>query len=67
MGFHENYIVDNSGHKVAVVLPVKEYKKILNELEELEDIRMYDEVKAKNEPRLSLEEYLKKRQKRKRA
>ena len=35
------YITDNKGKKLSVILPMKEYKKIL---EELEDIRLYDEA-----------------------
>ena len=38
------YITDNHGKKVAVILPVKEYEKIMDELDELEDIRLYDEA-----------------------
>ena len=39
------YITDNKGNKLSVILPMKEYKKIMEELEELEDIRLYDEAK----------------------
>ncbi len=39
------YITDNTGKKLSVVLPIKEYKKMLEELEELEDIRLYDDAK----------------------
>ncbi len=42
---HPQYITDNKGKKISVVLPVKEFKNIMEELEELEDIRLYDEVK----------------------
>jgi hypothetical protein len=40
------YITDSKGKKLSVVLPLKEYKKILEELEELDDIRLYDEAMA---------------------
>jgi hypothetical protein len=43
------YITDNTGKKLSVVLPMKEYKKIMDELDELEDIRLYDEAMAANE------------------
>lgn len=36
------FITDSSGKKLAVMLPVKEYEKIM---EELDDIRLYDEAK----------------------
>lgn len=38
------FITDNSGNKLAVILPIKEYNKMVDELEELEDIRLYDEA-----------------------
>jgi PHD/YefM family antitoxin component YafN of YafNO toxin-antitoxin module len=40
------YIVDENGKRVSVILPVEEYERLLEELEELEDIRAYDEAKA---------------------
>lgn len=39
------YITDDKGRKKAVILPIKEYQKMIDELEELEDIRLYDEAK----------------------
>jgi hypothetical protein len=44
------YITDKKGKKISVVLPIKEYKSIIEELEELEDIKLYDEAKAANDP-----------------
>jgi hypothetical protein len=45
------YITDVDGRKVSVILPVREYEKILEELEELADIKAYDRAKArKSEP-----------------
>jgi PHD/YefM family antitoxin component YafN of YafNO toxin-antitoxin module len=44
------YITDKSGKKVSVIIPVKEFKTILEGLEELEDIRRYDKVKKSKEP-----------------
>ena len=59
----EQYIEDNKGKKLAIILPIDEYERMLEKLEELEDIRLYDEVKAKNEVTDSFEEYLTKRKK----
>lgn len=59
----EQYIEDNKGKKLAIILPIDEYERMLAKLEELEDIRLYDEVKAKNEVTESFEEYLTKRKK----
>lgn len=44
---HPQYIKDSAG-KNLVVLPQKEFEIILEELEELEDIRLYDEAKKKD-------------------
>jgi hypothetical protein len=42
---HEHYIVDDQGHRTAAVVPIGEWKQILESLEELDDIRSYDEAK----------------------
>lgn len=41
---HPQYIIDTAGKKL-VVLPMKEFKTLMEELEDLEDIRLYDEAK----------------------
>ena len=40
------YVVDEQGKRVGVFLPVEEYERMVEEIEELEDIRLYDEAKA---------------------
>jgi len=52
------YVVDDKGEKVAVILPVAIYEKIIEELEELEDIRAFDEAKTSGEPLIPFEEVL---------
>lgn len=59
----QQYITDEAGKKLAVILPIEKYEQLLEELEELEDIKMYDEIKALNEPTMPFEEYVKNRQK----
>jgi PHD/YefM family antitoxin component YafN of YafNO toxin-antitoxin module len=39
------FVTDDQGKKVAVILPIKEYKKMIEDLEELEDIKLYDASK----------------------
>ena len=39
------FVTDNSGNKLGVFLPMKEYNKIIEDLEDLEDIRLFDEAK----------------------
>jgi PHD/YefM family antitoxin component YafN of YafNO toxin-antitoxin module len=43
---HEQYLVDEAGNRNAVVLPLAAWQQIKEELEELDDIRAYDEAKA---------------------
>lgn len=59
--FHPQYITDEHGKRVSVVLPIQQWQQVIDELEELDDIRLYDEVKARNEPTISLEDYKRKR------
>ena len=47
------FITDKTGKKISAVLPMKEFKTLLEELEELEDIRLYDESKKDNEPAIA--------------
>lgn len=61
----ENFVTDKSGKRIAVMLSVKDYNKIKDDLEELEDIRDYDEVKARNEPSMSLRDAIKLRKQKK--
>jgi PHD/YefM family antitoxin component YafN of YafNO toxin-antitoxin module len=46
MTIHEEYLIDSVGNRKAVVLPVSEWQKIKEELNELDDIRAYDEAKC---------------------
>ena len=50
------YITDKIGNKVSIILPIRDYERMLAELEELEDIRLYDEVKASPQEYLPAEE-----------
>lgn len=53
------YITDNAGKKISVVLPLEDFKAIMEELEELEDIKLYDEAKKSNEPSIPIDEAFK--------
>lgn len=50
------FVTDDNGNKLAVILPIKEYNKILNDLEELEDIKLYDEAKKGKQEFLDAEQ-----------
>lgn len=45
----ERFVVDDTGSRVAVLLDIDEYQKVLEALEELETITAYDEAKASND------------------
>jgi hypothetical protein len=53
---HPQYITDGKGEKISAILPINEFKNILEELEELEDIRLYDESKNDKRPAISKNE-----------
>lgn len=52
------YLVDENGRRVSVILDIKEYEKLLADLEELQDIRAYDEAMASGEVAIPLEQAL---------
>jgi hypothetical protein len=45
---HEEYLVDEEGNRKAVVIPILEWQRVVEMLEDLDDIRAYDA--AKNQP-----------------
>ena len=50
------YVVDEKGKPVSVLLDIKAYRKMLEELEELEAIRAYDAAKASLDEAVPFEE-----------
>lgn len=46
---HPQFIKDANGNKSLVVLPATEFDILMEELEELEDIRLYDEAKKNDD------------------
>jgi PHD/YefM family antitoxin component YafN of YafNO toxin-antitoxin module len=56
---HPQYITDSAGEKL-VVLPINEFNSIMEELEEMEDIRIYDDAKRNDTgERIPMEEAFK--------
>lgn len=53
ISIHPQFITDHTGKKISAVLPIKEFTTLIEELEELEDIRLYDESKNDGEPAIS--------------
>jgi PHD/YefM family antitoxin component YafN of YafNO toxin-antitoxin module len=58
---HPQYITDTDGKKVSVVIPLAEYEQILEELDELDDIKLYDEAKAEKGLSMSFDEFARQR------
>ncbi|HWZ16915.1 MAG TPA: hypothetical protein VNW95_16880 [Mucilaginibacter sp.] len=59
---HPQYIKDANGKKSLVVLSAEEFDAIMEELEDIEDVRLYDEaIKNDNGERISFSDYLKHR------
>ncbi|HPC97213.1 MAG TPA: hypothetical protein PLU87_19900 [Sedimentisphaerales bacterium] len=50
------FIVDDNGEKQAVILDMAEYRKLLEEAEELETIRAYDAAKAAGDEAVPFEQ-----------
>ncbi len=53
------YITDEAGKKISVVIPIKDFKAILEDLDELEDIKLYNEAKKSNEASIPIDEAFK--------
>ncbi|MGH2599331.1 MAG: hypothetical protein ACRDJ9_08095 [Dehalococcoidia bacterium] len=56
--FAQRYVVDEQGNRVAVLLDIAEYERLIEELEELDAIRAYDEAKAAGDEFIPLEQAL---------
>ena len=55
----ERYVIDEKGKRTGVILDIKDYKKILDELEELESIRAYDSAKSSGDEAILFEDAVK--------
>ncbi len=60
---HPQYVVDEKQHRQAVLLPVAEWQKVVEELEELDDIRAYDKAKEAPGESVSFEQAVREIQK----
>jgi PHD/YefM family antitoxin component YafN of YafNO toxin-antitoxin module len=54
--FHEQYVVDEHGNRSAVLLPLADWKRVLEDLEELDDTREYDEAKGRPSEPVALDQ-----------
>ena len=59
---HPQFIKDTNGNNSMVILPTNEFEKIIEELEEMEDIKLYEEAKKNDSgERIPFSDYLKNR------
>jgi hypothetical protein len=52
------FLTNEKGEKIAVVISIEDYEKLMEELEDLEDIRAAEEARASGETPIPLEQAL---------
>ncbi|HLT46798.1 MAG TPA: hypothetical protein VK002_06175 [Rubricoccaceae bacterium] len=50
------YVTDEDGHRIAVLVGIERYRQLLDALEEIEAVRAYDEAKASGEGAIPFEQ-----------
>jgi hypothetical protein len=55
----ENFVVDAKGNRVGVFLPIKDYNKLIEELEERDEIKAYDKAVSRKQEFIPLDQALK--------
>ncbi len=56
------FLVDDLGNKTSVLLSISDYEALLEEIEDVEDVRLFDQVTEEHsDVSIGLEEYMKKR------
>lgn len=51
---HVKYLIDEKGEKTAAVLPMADFRELLESAQDVIDVKLMDEVR--NEPRVSWEQ-----------
>lgn len=60
LSIHPQYIKDTDGNKSLVILSAKEFDALMEELDDIEDVRLYDEaMKEDDGERISMAEAFK--------
>ena len=52
----ENFLIDDKGKRIGVLLDIADYQKLIEELEELESLRAYDAAKASKDEAIPFEQ-----------
>ncbi len=45
----QQFIEDNQGKRIAVLMPIDQYNKMMEQLEEIDDVQAYDAAKAEED------------------
>ncbi|MGH7452624.1 MAG: hypothetical protein ACRENG_14860 [bacterium] len=56
ISLQERFVVDERGQRLSVLLDIETYRKLLEELEELETLRAYDAAKTSGDVAIPFEE-----------
>jgi hypothetical protein len=59
LSLNPQFLTDSKGNRISVVLPVNEFEKLMTALEDLEDVRLFDESKADLETSIPIDEAFK--------
>ena len=49
VALRQQFIEDKQGNRIAVLMPIDQYNKLLDQLEDINDIRAYDAAKAEDD------------------
>jgi hypothetical protein len=55
----QQFIEDSQGNRIAVLMPIDQYNKMLEQLEEIDDILAYDAAKAQDDEILPFDQAVK--------
>ena len=55
----QQFIEDKQGNRIAVLMPIDQYNKLLDQLEDLDDIRAYDTAKAEDDEDIPFDQAVK--------
>ena len=59
ISLNKKYVINEKGKKVSVLLDIKDYRKLLEALEELESIKAYDKAKSSRDKSIPFEQAVK--------
>ena len=55
----QQFIKDSEGQKIGILLPIDKYNRMLEKLEELNDIKAFDEAKSSNDEIIPFDQAIK--------